>query len=199
MGPSIKKVKDYCVEISEKINDPKNKKLYDCRFGGVFYRDYVDTKKDINESIPLTDDMDNFQREVGKIIANGGGDDLEDWVAGYSLALSLYKNDPREGYKLIIHIADDGAHGDKYSKRDKYAYRAEGGKLDNLIQECSKKKINIVALEIGDKAKESFNRVDLLYKFNRNGGKFYRKEFNPNNNDPKYFFELIIKAIKKVT
>ena len=40
----------------------------------------------------------------------------------------------RNGIKLIIHIADDGAHGEKFSRGDKYP--EQGPLLINKIEEC---------------------------------------------------------------
>ena len=45
----------------------------------------------------------------------------------------------RGGIKLIIHIADAGAHGEEFSINDRYP--DQGLLLPPLIQECAKKNI----------------------------------------------------------
>ena len=53
----INGVKNKCQDILDKINENKKLKLYDIKFGGVFYRDTIDTvdkkKKDEHEHQPL--------------------------------------------------------------------------------------------------------------------------------------------------
>jgi hypothetical protein len=59
--------------------------------------------------------MEDLKNKISTIRAyGGGGDGAEDWVGGYELALN--KMDWRKGIKLIIHIADDGAHGEEFTK-----------------------------------------------------------------------------------
>ena len=87
----------------------------------------------------------NLQSFVSRMAATGGGDTPEDWVGGYNIALNNISW--RSGNRLIIHIADAGAHGTEYSSGDKYS--SEGPKLDNYIKECSNRKITIVAFKIG--------------------------------------------------
>ena len=52
--------------------------------------------------------------------------------------------DWRKGIKLIIHIADDGAHGEEFTKGDKHS--KEGIKLTSLIQECKNVQKEILIL-----------------------------------------------------
>ena len=102
----------------------------------------------------------------------------------------------RDGHKLIIHISDAGAHGLYYSLYDNYPN--EGPKLDELIKKCGEKNINISAFEINAIAHDSFSRIKTIYK------EFCKKnveitEFDENNKDPRYFTNLVIDAITKVT
>ena len=71
---------------------------------------------------------------------------------GYNLALNNISW--RTGNRLIIHIADAGAHGTEYTSGDKYPL--EGPKLDNYIKKCAEQKITIVAFKIGQNQKNHF-------------------------------------------
>ena len=205
MQNSINSVKNYCKEIAEILSKDK---IYNFRFGGVFYRDPIDTKNckypvhpDIHEYIDLTDNLGNFKNEVGKIIAYGGGDIPEDWVGGYHLA--LHGMNWLNGKKLIIHITDAGAHGTEYSQGDKY--NDQGVRLDRLITECSNKKIIIVAFQIKNQetnkflSQQSFERVKMIYANHGNGKNFRSEEFDQNKLDKGYFTSLVVGTITKVT
>ena len=67
----------------------------------------------------------------------------------------------RNGIKLIIHIADVGAHREKFSRGDKYP--EQGPLLINKIEECVKKNINIIGFKIGDYPKQSFDKISEIY------------------------------------
>ena len=159
MGESINKVKKYCVEIAKILE--KQMMLFDFNFGAIFYRDPVDSKTDQHEYFNLNNNIENLQREMQKIKEQGGGDIPEDWVGGYAIALK-YMN-WRNGNKLIIHIADAGAHGSEYSLKDKYP--SEGPKLDALISEFASNKINIIAFKIGSEPQQSFSRIQMIYNY----------------------------------
>ena len=196
MSFSIENVKNYCVEIA---NILKNQMVfYDFKFGAVFYRDPIDTSKEVsqdkNEYFDLISDPVELQNFVSTISASGGGDEPEDWAGGYNLALN--KIHWRNGTKLIIHIADAGAHGLEYSNDNKYY--EEGKKLDNYIRKCSEKNIIIVGFQIGFLPKQSFERVKMIYE-SLNNHNFKIQEFNQNIKDPGYFTELVVNSIINVT
>ena len=67
----------------------------------------------------------------------------------------------RNGIKLIIHIADAGAHGIEFTKDDKYP--DEGPKLCELIKKCVENNINIVGFKIGDEPEQSFEKIKEIY------------------------------------
>ena len=135
--------------------------------------------------------MQNFVKTMG---CYGGNDAPEDWVGGYNLALNQIKW--RSGNRLIIHIADAGAHGTEYTSGDKYP--SEGPKLDNYIRQCSGKNISIVAFKIGSEPQKSFSKCQSLY--NSLGNKNYKiQEFDQNKKDPGYFTDLVVDAVVKVT
>ena len=191
MSGSIENVKDYCVKIADILNNQMM--LYDFKFGAIFYRDKVDQPEDKNEYFDLTSDIFSLQKFVQGILAAGGGDAAEDWVEAYRL-VSLMKW--REGNKLVIHIADAGAHGKEYSPED--AHPEETLKLDNYIKKCARKNITIVGFKIGQIPKNSFDRVQKLYK--SEGNKIFKiQEFDQNKKDPGYFTDLVVNAITKVT
>ena len=115
-------------------------------------------------------------------------------VGGYYIALNDISW--RNGKKLIIHIADGGAHGIKYSSGDRYP--SEGPRLDNYIRECSNKKITIIAFKIGSNPEQSFSRSQMLYNYM--GNKNYKiQDFYQNKKEPGYFTDLVVNAITKET
>ena len=192
MGNSIEAVKDYCIEIANTLK--KKMALYNFKFGAVFYRDPIDSEGDINEHFDLTDDTTELKNFVSKQKPYGGNDTPEDWVGGYELALD--KMSWRDGNRLIIHIADAGAHGTDYTSKDKYPL--EGAKLDKLIQKSASENITIVAFKIGKGPKKSFSRSQRLY--NKFGNKNYHiQEFDQKKKDTGYFTNLVVGAIIKVT
>ena len=164
MSSWINGVKDKCKEILDKLNENTKLKNYDIRFGGVFYRDPVDCPGDINDHQPLGN-VEDLKNKMMSIEATGGGDTPEDWVGGYEIALNEYKMPWRKNsIKIIIHIADAGAHtvrfsdGDTLHNDNKY----EKG-LVNLIKTCARKRINIFGYQIGSTPKKSFSECKSIY------------------------------------
>ena len=94
-----------CIKISEDLQSQFPDLNF--RFGGIFYRDPIDSIKDEHEVFDLTNDYYNLKNSFLKIVAEGGNDIQEDWVGAYNMALNL---NWRDGTKLIIHIADSPAH-----------------------------------------------------------------------------------------
>ena len=99
----------------------------------------------------------------------------------------------RKGRKLIIHIADAGAHGFQYSEN--YMYGNQGPLLDMNIKECKKRDISIASFQIGLLPQKSFQRVKMLYG-NKN---IIIQEFDQNKKDPGYFTNLVVDSITRVT
>lgn len=133
---------------------------YNFNFGAIFYRDKIDSPSDENIKFQLTDNMENLKNNISTIKAYGGGDTPEDWVWGYKAALENMAW--REGTKLIIHIADAGAHGTEFSKGDKYP--DQGPILHQLIKRCVEKHIKIIGFKIGRHSKQSFDKITEIYK-----------------------------------
>ena len=164
----INGVKNKCQDILDKLNENKKLKLYNIKFGGVFYRDPIDTvdkeKKDEHEHQPLGN-VDELKIKMKDINTKGGGDTPEDWVGAYKLALdkSCMKWRKRS-IKIIIHIADAGAHTLRFSDGDKKHNKKEYEiELVNLIKKCAEEKINIFGYQIGEEPKKSFTECKKIY------------------------------------
>ena len=162
MGSWISGVKNKCNNILENFNKNEIFKNYDIQFGGVFYRDPVDESSDIHEYQPLGS-VYSLKNKMSSIIAKGGGDAPEDWVGGYELALNNM-GWREKSIKIIIHIADAGAHTLRFSDGDTKHndYNFEIG-LISAIKRCASQNINIFAYQIGDEPKKSFRECKYIY------------------------------------
>ena len=213
MGPEINAANQHVIRI---FNDLKAKyKEKDFNFGVVFYRDqayatdyYTKHERDrwfgTDESgiFQLTNNMENLKRNISTIEPNGGWGYGGDWVEGYEFTLN--KINWREGLKLIIHIADDGAHGEEFTKGDPLP--EEGPKLIKQINKVVEKNINIVAFKIGNDPKQSFEKTKEVYdehkilkKKNNQFMEIY--EFNRGNDgreSSNEFLKLVKEAIDEV-
>ena len=167
MGREINAANEYVIQIFKELTK-KYKDKFKFKFGASFYRDKIDSKSDKNEYFPLTEDMEALKNKISKIKPEGGGDLPEDWVEGYNMALSNNMK-WRNGMKLIIHIADAGAHGVEFSRGDKYP--EEGPKLEKLIKECVDKNINIIGFKMDQEAEQSFEKMSEIYNEYKMSGK----------------------------
>ena len=199
MNKEINAAKELVNTIFDELKDKYEN--YNFRFGAVFYRDKIDCKTDIDEYFPLTDKMDELQNNISTIRGYGGGDGPEDWVGGYTIALNEMKW--RNGIKLIIHIADDGAHGKEFSKKDKHD--DQGKLLPPLIEECVEKNINIIGFKIGNYPKQSFEKISEIYndyKITHNISGQFIEIYDFVRKDPKAvienFHRLVIEAANQV-
>jgi len=113
MSAEINAAQENVIKIFDELT--KKYKDFNFQFGSIFYRDKIDSKGDKDEYFQFTKDMKDLQNNIGKIKAYGGKDIPEDWVGGYSIVLKDMKW--KNGIKLVIHIADAGAHGKEYSKK----------------------------------------------------------------------------------
>ena len=103
--------------------------------------------------------MESLKEKISTINAYGGGDMAEDWVEGYKLATNNLSW--REGSKLIIHIADAGAHGADFSDGD--THLEQGPLLPPYIKKCVDKNIKIIGFRIGSSLVKSFNKLKQIY------------------------------------
>ena len=171
MGSYIISAKEETKNISKEL-----RKLYpemNFRYGYIFYRDPIDSHSDTHEIIDLTDNVNSFPEKIAKIRATGGGDSPEDWVGAYKLANE--KISWRDGRKVIIHLADAGAHGKLFTLSDKYP--EEEAKLIHELEKCAEKKINIFGFVIDEEAARSFNECAKIYR--NKGGFFEVTDFMP--------------------
>ena len=179
---------DRCLNISDelKLKFP-HLEFY---FGGIFYRDPVDSIEDIHEVFDLTNDIEELKNNFKNIRARGGGDDPEDWAGAYEKAINSINW--KDGTKLIIHIADAPAHTNEFC--GEVNHEEEYGKLPKMLSLCAQKRIKIIGFSIDEKARKSFDISEQYYK-SFNG--FY-KTFT--FNEAKYstisenFEELVIEA-----
>ena len=156
MQREINAAKDQVISI---LNELKNKYPdYNFNFGAIFYRDKIDSPSDQNISFSLTDNIESLRNKIKDIKAYGGGDIPEDWVWGYQTAVDFGW---RNGTKLIIHIADAGAHGKEFTESDRYPN--EGPKLYPIIKRCVEKNIKIIGFNIGIEPKRSFAKIKEIY------------------------------------
>ena len=169
MSQYIIAAKEETKNISKELKKLYPEKMF--QYGYIFYRDPIDSKSDKHEVIDLTDNVNSFPEKIGLICANGGGDEPEDWVGAYKLANE--KISWRNGIKVIIHLADAGAHGKLFTKYDKYP--EEENKLIYELERCAEKGIKIFGYVIDYYAQNSFNECSKIYR--RKGGSFEILQF----------------------
>ena len=153
---------------------------YNFQYGYVFYRDPIDSHDDIHEIINLTDQVNSLPEKIKKIRAYGGGDMPEDWVGAFKLVNENITW--RNGLKVIIHLADAGAHWKEFTLSDKYP--EESKKLKKELLKCCKNQVKIFGYVITEDARHSFNESQNYYR--SNGGSYEICEFKINN---KYYAE----------
>ena len=182
--------RDQCINISEqlKIELPQ----FDFNFGVVFYRDPIDCPGEKNKAYSLKSDVNLLRNEISKECAKGGGDNPEDWVGGYDMALNNMAW--RNGTRLIIHIADAPAHGSEWCNKENH--ESENPKLYKMIQKCVDKNIKIIGFQIGNYPKNSFTKFEKEYK--KKGGILFKiYEFNNQmnaNEISQHFKDMVIKS-----
>ena len=158
MGEYIAAAKEESQNISKELKEQYPDMKF--KYGYIFYRDPVDAKEDSHEIIDLTDEEESLPEKIGKIEATGGGDLPEDWVGAYQLANQ--KISWRDGIKVIIHLADAGAHGILFTTNDKYP--EEEAKLIKELEICATKDIEIFAYVIDNSARKSFEECSKIYR-----------------------------------
>ena len=137
MSSYIIAAKEETKNIADELRKLYPEKMF--QYGYIFYRDPIDSKTDTHDVIDLTDNVNSLPEQINVISATGGGDIPEDWVGAYKLANE--KISWRNGIKVIIHLADAGAHGKLFTKSDKYPEEEE--KLIYELDRCAEKGIKI--------------------------------------------------------
>ena len=158
MSSYIRAAKEETKNISDELRKLYPKKMF--KYGYIFYRDPIDSKSDKHDVIDLTDDVNSLPAKIGKIGASGGGDIPEDWVGAYKLANE--KISWRNGIKVIMHLADAGAHGKLFTLSDEYP--EEEAKLISELEKCAEKKIKIFGYVIDYESENSFNECSKIYR-----------------------------------
>ena len=174
MGNYIKAAKEETQNISQDLRQTYPEMMF--KYGYVFYRDPIDSKNDIHEIIDLTDNVNSIPEQISKIKADGGGDEPEDWVGAYKIANE--KISWRNGIRIIIHLADAGAHGKLFTNYDKYPEEEE--KLIIELEKCLKKNIDIFGYVILEGSRNSFEQCSKIYR--SKGGSYEIINFFQNQN-----------------
>ena len=68
----------------------------------------------------------------------------------------------RNGIRIIIHLADEGAYGILFTKYDKYPEEEE--KLIKELEKCLKKNIDIFGYVILEESRNSFEQCSKIYR-----------------------------------
>ena len=112
---------------------------YNFRFGIIFQNDPINVKTDFNAFKQLTENLEEIKRCCDNWVSQSGGDEAEDWVGGYTIALDEINWRNKE--KIIVHICDAPAYGKKYSKGsgDNHKEKKFEVQLDNIMKKCAKK------------------------------------------------------------
>ena len=170
MSSYIIAAKEETKNIADELRKLYPEKMF--QYGYIFYRDPIDSKTDTHDVIDLTDNVNSLPAQINAISATGGGDIPEDWVGAYKLANE--KISWRNGIKVIIHLADAGAHGKLFTKSDKYPEEEE--KLIYELDRCAEKGIKIFGYVIRDDAQNSFNECANIYR--KKGGSYEILQFD---------------------
>ena len=170
MSSYIIAAKEETKNIADELRKLYPEKMF--QYGYIFYRDPIDSKNDTHDVIDLTDNVNSLPEQINVISATGGGDIPEDWVGAYKLANE--KISWRNGMKVIIHLADAGAHGKLFTKSDKYPEEEE--KLIYELDRCAEKGIKIFGYVIRDDAQNSFNECANIYR--KKGGSYEILQFD---------------------
>ena len=170
MSSYIIAAKEETKNIADELRKLYPEKMF--QYGYIFYRDPIDSKTDTHDVIDLTDNVNSLPEQINVISATGGGDIPEDWVGAYKLANE--KISWRNGMKVIIHLADAGAHGKLFTKSDKYPEEEE--KLIYELDRCAEKGIKIFGYVIRDDAQNSFNECANIYR--KKGGSYEILQFD---------------------
>ena len=152
-----------CKNIIERINSLYEQEK-EFKYGGIFYRDPIDSPSDEHYFFNMSSDKNEFIRSIQNVKAVGGGDESEDWNGAYEIALNKINWTSPNSNKVIIHIADSGAHGLEFNNGD--LHYEEGPKFIKTIKKVAEKGFKIIAFSIGQAPLNSFNRFKEIYMAN---------------------------------
>ena len=145
------------------VNLKKTYPHYNFRFGIIFYNDPIDVTTNTNGFKQLTENLEDIKSFCDNWETQAGGDEAEDWVGGYTIALE--KINWRNKEKIIVHICDAPAHGKKYSNGigDNHGDTKFEEQLDNIMKRCAKENIKIIGLPKKLHAKKCFIECKNIY------------------------------------
>jgi hypothetical protein len=122
----------------------------DVQYGLVLYRDPVENPGEWhnkNEVFQLVSNRETIADTLSSVNCGGGGDDAEDWVGGFELALHGIKW-RENSTRCLFWIGDACAHGSEYSYEWRDRHDDEAPKLTRLIQEAAQHGIYFVGVNI---------------------------------------------------
>ena len=163
MGMWLKEAKENITNIIDEIfeNNPGSQ----IRISFVGYRDFTE----INElqghyvSLNFTNNVNDVRKFISTIDCFGGGDEPEDVVGAFNIALGMnWVSDAR--YAVLV--CDAPCHGKKYHNitYDKYINGDPKGLiLEDLIKDFKKKNITLYCIEINDSTKIMFRIMKDIY------------------------------------
>ena len=166
MGMWLKEAKENVTNIIDEIfeNNPGSQ----IRVSFVGYRDFTE----MNElqghyvSLDFTKDINDVKKFISSIDCFGGGDEPEDVVGAFNIALNMnWVSDAR--YAVLV--CDAPCHGKKYHNitYDKFMDGDPKGLiLEDFIRDFKKKNITLYCIEINDSTKIMFNIMKDIYNDN---------------------------------
>ena len=166
MGMWLKEAKENITNIIDEIfeNNPGSQ----IRVSFVGYRDFTE----MNElqghyvSLDFTKDINDVKKFISSIDCFGGGDEPEDVVGAFNIALNMnWVSDAR--YAVLV--CDAPCHGKKYHNitYDKFMDGDPKGLiLEDFIRDFKKKNITLYCIEINDSTKIMFNIMKDIYNDN---------------------------------
>jgi Mg-chelatase subunit ChlD len=126
MGKEIERLKRTIEIINLNLSSLSSKPLV--RFGMVLYKDRGDEY--VTRVVPLTGDLDAFQKELNKVRADGGGDGPEDLQSALADAVQKMSWN-RDGVRLVFVITDAPPHLD-YGQKYTYVNAAGDAKKQGI-------------------------------------------------------------------
>ena len=124
--------------------------------------------------------------------AYGGGDGPEDWVGAYNIVLNNISW-REHASKAVIHIADAPAHGEEWGGKDKHP--EQGKLLIPLIRQTANRDIFFQGILIGKYAKDSFSKIQDIYRAEGHDSKARVAKFDENSVSASDFLENVAREV----
>jgi hypothetical protein len=163
MGMWLKEAKENITNIIDEIieNNPGSQ----IRISFIGYRDFTDLNelKGHYVSLDFTNNVNDVKKFISNIDCYGGGDEPEDVVGAFNIALNM---NWISNARYAVLVCDAPCHGNQYHKitYDKYKDGDPKGLiLENLIMDFKNKNITLYCIEINDSTKIMFNIMKNIY------------------------------------